>query len=139
MADGFALAIQKGLRTVLAADAGISALVSGRVYDEPPQPVAFPYVRFGNINPNAFDTPTTLGALVDISIEVHSRSSSGRVEATQVAEAVRAALHRQEESVTVAGHTLVELICEAISVTRDNEGRGYTAIILLQAMLEDAA
>jgi hypothetical protein len=139
MADGFALAIQKGLRTILAADAGITALVAGRVYDEPPQAVTFPYVRFGNINSNAFDTPTTLGALVDISIEVHSRSPSGRVEATQIAEAVRAALHRQETSVTVAGHTLVELICEAISVTRDNEGRGYTAVILLQAMLEDAA
>ena len=139
MADGFALAIQKGLRTILASDANITALVAGRVYDEPPQPVTFPYVRFGNINPNAFDTPTTLGALVDISIEAHSRSSSGRVEATQIAEAVRAALHRQETSVTVAGHTLVELICEAISVTRDNEGRGYTAVILLQAMLEDAA
>jgi len=139
MADGFALALQKGLRTVLAANSGITALVAGRIYDEPPQPVLFPYVRFGNINPNAFDTDTALGALVDISIEVHSRSASGRVEATQIAEAVRAALHRQEVSVTVQGHTLVELICEAISVTRDSEGRGYTAIILLQAMLEDAA
>ena len=139
MADGFALAIQKGLRAALAADADITALVAGRIYDEPPQPASFPYVRFGNINPNAFDTDTVLGALVDISIEAHSRSASGRVEATQIAEAVRAALHRQEASVIVAGHTLVELIFEAISVTRDSEGRGYTAVILLQAMLEETA
>ena len=139
MADGFALALQKGLRAALVADADITALVAGRIYDEPPQPVTFPYVRFGNINPNAFDTDTSLGALVDVSIEAHSRSPSGRVEATQIAEAVRAALHRQETAITVTGFTLVELIFEVISVTRDNEGRGYTAVVLLQAMLEETA
>ena len=31
MADGFALAIQKGLRTILVADADITALIAGRV------------------------------------------------------------------------------------------------------------
>jgi len=41
--------------------------------------------------------------------------------------------------VTVAGHTLVELIYQTYSVTRDNEGRGYTAVISLQAMLEKPA
>ena len=139
MADGFALALQKGLRAALAADAGVAALVSGRIYDEPPQNVTFPYIRFGDITPNAFDTDTALGASVDISIEVHSRSASGRVEAARIVEAVRAALHRQEASVTVAGHTLVELIFQVFSVTRDDEGRGHTAVIALQAMLEEIA
>lgn len=139
MSDGFALALQKGLRAALAADAGVAALVSSRIYDEPPQNVTFPYIRFGDITPNAFDTDTALGASVDISIEVHSRSASGRVEAARIVEAVRAALHRQEASVTVAGHTLVELIFQVFSVTRDDEGRGYTAVIALQAMLEEIA
>lgn len=138
MADGFALALQKGLRAALVADADVSGLVSTRVYDEPPQDVTFPYVRFNTIQPNAFDTDTAEGALVDVSLEVHSRSASGRVEAVQIAEAIKSALHRNETAVTVTGFTLVELIFEAFYATRDNDGRGYTAVVSLQAMLETA-
>lgn len=136
MADRYALALQKGLRAALVADAGLSAIVSARIYDEPPQNVTFPYVRFLAIEPQAFDTDTTEGALVTVSFECHSRSASGRVEAAQMAEAIQAALHRQEASVTVTGHTLVELIFENYAVQRDPEGRGYTAVVVLQAMLE---
>jgi len=139
MADGFALALQKGVRAALVADATITGLVGSRVYDEPPQNVTFPYMRFGDIDPSAFDTDNTEGALVGVSIEAHSRAASGRVEVVQMAEAVREALHRQEAAVAVAGHTLVELIFQTFSVTRDNEGRGYTAVIALQAMLEENA
>lgn len=139
MADGFALALQKGVRAALVADATITGLVGPRVYDEPPQNVTFPYMRFGDIDPSAFDTDNTEGALVGVSIEAHSRAASGRVEVVQMAEAVREALHRQEGAVTVSGHTLVELIFQTFSVTRDNEGRGYTAVIALQAMLEENA
>ena len=138
MADGYALATQKGILAALKAAGGVTGLVSTRIYDEPPQDVVFPYLRFNTIQPNAFDTDTAEGALVDISLEAHSRSASGRVEATQIAEAVQAALHRQEASVTVSGYTLVELIFDAISVTRDGDGRGYTAVIALQAMLDTA-
>ena len=139
MADGFALALQKGLRAALSANAGVTALVGARIYDEPPQNVTFPYMRFGDIEPSAFDTDTIEGSLVGVSIEAHSRSASGRVEAVQMVEAVKEALHRKETSVTVAGHTLVELIFQTYSVTRDGEGRGYTAVIALQAMLEEPA
>lgn len=138
MADGYALATQVGILSALKANSGVSSLVSNRIYDEPPQDVVFPYLRFNTIQPNAFDTDTAQGALVDISLEAHSRSASGRVEATRVAEAVQAALHRQEAFVSIAGYNLVELIFEAISVTRDSEGRGFTAVISLQAMLDTA-
>jgi flagellar basal body-associated protein FliL len=136
MADGFALALQKGLRARLVAVAGVTAIVSTRIYDEPPQAVVFPYLRFDEITANVFDTDSTVGSSVDITIEANSRSASGRVEAVQMVEAVRAALHRQEASVTVTGFTLVELIFQTYSVTRDPDGRGYTAVIALQALLE---
>ena len=138
MADGYALATQKGVLAALKAATDVTDLVSTRIYDEPPQDVVYPYLRFNTIQPNAFDTDTAEGALVDISFEAHSRSASGRVEATQIAEAVKAALHRNETSVTVTGYTLVELIFETISVTRDSDGRGYTAVISFQAMLDTA-
>ena len=138
MADGYALATQVGILSALKANSGVTSLVPNRIYDEPPQDVVFPYLRFNTIQPNAFDTDTAQGALVDISLEAHSGSGSGRVEATRVAEAVQAALHRQEAFVSIAGYNLVELIFEAISVTRDSEGRGFTAVISLQAMLDTA-
>jgi hypothetical protein len=138
MADGFLLALQKGVRATLMANSGVTALIGQRLYDEPPQNVTFPYARFGGIEPLAFDTDTKEGALVSFTVEVYSRSASGRVEAAQVAEAIKAALHRKETSVSVAGHALVELIFETFSVTRDGEGRGYTAVVSLQAMLEVA-
>lgn len=139
MADGYSLALQKGLRAALAVNSGVTGLVSTRIYDEPPQNVVFPYVRFGDLTPNAFDTDTIEGAEVKISFEAHSRSPSGRVEAAKIVEAVKAALHRKESLVTVTGFTLVELIFETFMVTRDPEGRGYTAVILLQATLETNA
>lgn len=138
MPDGFALALQKGLRAALVANAGVTTLVSTRVFDEPPQDVIFPYLRFGDINPTAFDTDTKVGATVDLTLEANSRSASGRVEAVKIVEAVNAALHRQEASVTVTGFTLVELIFETHNVTRDPDGRGYTAVIALRALLETA-
>ena len=78
MADGFALALQKGIRAALAANAGVTAIVGTRIYDEPPQNVTFPYIRFGDIEPSAFDTDTIEGSLAGISIEAHSRTPSGR-------------------------------------------------------------
>ena len=139
MADGFVLALQKGLRAALVANSDVTDLVSTRVYDEPPQDVVFPYLRFGEITPVAFDTDTLEGSLVSVSLEANSRSASGRVEAARIIEAVKAALHSQETAVTVTGFTLVELIFQTFSVTRDAEGRGYTAVIALQAMLEEIA
>jgi len=138
MADGYALATQKGLLAALKSASSVTDLVSTRIYDEPPQDVVYPYLRFNTIQPSAFDTDTAQGSLVDISLEAHSRSASGRVEATRIVEAVKDALHRQESAVTVTGYTLVELIFDTISVTRDGDGRGYTAVIALQAMLDTA-
>ena len=139
MSDNFALALQKGLRAALVANAGFTALVSTRLYDEPPQNVTFPYARFGDITPAAFDTDGTEGSLVNVGIEAHSRSASGRVEAVKVVEAIKEALHRNETAVTVSGYALVELVFQTYSVTRDAEGRGYTAVIALQAMLDATA
>ncbi len=136
MADGFGLALWVGIRAALVADSNITDLVSTRVYGEPPNDPTFPYIRRGNSIVSAFDVACVEGATVNFSIEVHSRSAAGDTEAMQVVEAVKTALHRQESSVTVTGFTLVELIFQTFSPDRDPEGRGYTATIAFQAMLE---
>lgn len=89
MADGFALAVQVGVRAALVADTDVSALVGARVYDEPPSDAQPPYIRFGDITPGAFDTDSTEGAEVQIGIICHSRDIAGRVEAVQMVEAVK--------------------------------------------------
>ena len=136
MADGFGLALQKGVRTRLINYADLTSLISTRVYDEPPANVVFPYLRFVEIQPRIFDTDDKTGARVDLTMCAHSRSASGRVEATQVVEAVRAALHRQEANVTATGFNLIELIFDDYFAERDADGRGYTAYISFNVMME---
>jgi hypothetical protein len=138
MSDNFALALQKGIGALLAADAGVTALVGQRIYDEPPSTADFPYVRFGEISPSAADTDSTEGAEVQIGLQVHSRPVAGRTEAVRVVEAVKAAMHRQEASVTVTGFNLVELIFQTYAAQRDPDGRGYTATISFRATVENA-
>lgn len=137
MSNGFALEVQKGVRTTLLAASDVTDLVSTRIYDEPPTPVAYPFIRFGNITPNADDTDGSLGAEVSFEIEAFTQTT-GRVEATQIAEAVRAALHRQEGSVTLTGFNLIEMRCENYVVVRNADERGHRASVILTANLETA-
>ena len=137
MSNSFALELQKGIRAALVADSGVTTLVSTRVYDEPPQNVTYPFVRFGDIQPRSADTDGSTGAEVTFNVETYSQKT-GRVEATQIAEAIRTALHRSEGSVTLAGFNLIELRCETYVVDRDREGRGHNGNVIFSAILETA-
>jgi len=137
MSNSFALELQKGVRAALVANSSLTALVAARVYDEPPQNVTYPFVRFGDIQPRSMDTDGSTGADVTFNIEGYSQTT-GRVEATQIAEAVRTALHRQEGSVSLNGFNLIEMRCETYVVDRDREGRGHNANIIFTALMETA-
>ena len=137
MSNSFALELQKGVRAALVANNSLTALVAARVYDEPPQNVTYPFVRFGDIQPRSMDTDGSTGADVTFNIEGYSQTT-GRVEATQIAEAVRTALHRQEGSVSLTGFNLIEMRCETYVVDRDREGRGHNANIIFTALMETA-
>lgn len=137
MSNSFALELQKGIRAALVANSGLTTLVSTRVYDEPPQNVTYPFVRFGDIQPRSADTDGSTGAEVTFNVETYSQTT-GRVEATQIAEAIRTALHRSEGSVTLSGINLIELRCETYVVDRDREGRGHNGNVIFSAILETA-
>ena len=137
MSNSFALELQKGVRAALVANSSLTALVAARVYDEPPQNVTYPFVRFGDVQPRSMDTDGSTGADVTFNIEGYSQTT-GRVEATQIAEAVRTALHRQEGSVSLTGFNLIEMRCETYVVDRDREGRGHNANIIFTALMETA-
>ena len=137
MSSSFALELQKGLRAALVADSSLTALVAARVYDEPPQAPTYPFVRFGDIQPRSADTDGSTGAEVTFNVEGYSQTT-GRVVATQIAEALRNALHRSEGLITLSGINVIELRCETYVVDRDREGRGHNANVIFTAMLETA-
>ena len=86
MADGVATAFQKTLIAALRADAGVSALVGARVYDEPPQAAVLPYVRLGTVIAGRVPSDGANAYEITFSVEGHSRPVAGRVEATRLAE-----------------------------------------------------
>lgn len=135
MARGYALALQAALIATLNADADIVALVGARVYDEPPQKAQRPYIRIGGIEPRPLRSDCGRAATVTFGIEAHSRpDTSGRGEATKCAEAIVAAL--DEAPLTVADFTVVQLHWLTQDVTRDADGKGYTAIAAFSTILD---
>jgi len=136
--DDVALALQAALVAALKADAGVAALVGGRVYDEPPQGAALPYVRIGNIDLAPLRMDGAKDHDIMFSVEGHSRPVQGRVEATRLAAAIRAALDETDPGPSVAGFTLEWLQWMTQTVTRDSDGRSYMASVAFQAALSDA-
>lgn len=135
MSNSFALELQKGVLATLAANSATTAIVSTRIYDEPPTPATYPFIRFGNITPSADDTDGDISAEVSMNVEAFSQTT-GRVECAQIAEAVRLALHRQETAVSLTGFNLIELRCESYSVTKIADDRGHKASVLFTAMMQ---
>lgn len=136
MADSYSLDLQKGIRAALVADAGITALVGSRIYDKPPQAVTYPFILLGNFQVNPADTDGTLAAFVTASIEAHSRSIAGSVEGQRIVEAIRAVLHRGETVVSLASHTLVELIEQTSQVSRNSSGEAFTGVAVYRALVD---
>lgn len=134
MADGPTLALQKGLIARLRAT--LAGLVEARVYDEPPDPVLFPYVRLGNLDLRPFRSDARVAWTITFSIEVHSRPVAGRVEATRIAEAVIAALDEQHASLTVTGFTPAWVQFITSTVARDRDGESHVAVIAFDAVLD---
>jgi hypothetical protein len=136
VADGPALALQKGLIQQIKALSSVTSLVGQRIYDEPPQGVELPYVRIGNIDLRPFRTDARVAWSFTFSIEVYSRPTAGRVEATRIAEAVIAGLDEQHRNLTVAGFTPAWVQFITSTVSRADEGKSYVAIIAFDAVLD---
>lgn len=135
---GPALAVMSGLRAALRADPDLTALISGRVVDEPRKNQAFPYVRFGRIDVKSDDTSGHIAYSVTIGLEAHSRPIAGRVEATAICEAMSELLHRKPEAVTLAGFNLWDLQAQAMSATPASDGASYVGVLALRLKFDAA-
>ena len=137
MADDGSLALQAALIARLRADADLAALVFGRVYDEPPKDVAFPYVRLGA---EVLGTER-IGCFADddiaFSIECHSRPVAGRVEAKRLAAAVRASLDDADIALGSGKHLdWIEHL--TTSYSRAADGVSWIAVVAFEAAVADA-
>lgn len=148
MADGELIALQRALRAGLIADAAIAALVSSRVYDEPPErgdpDYATPFIRFGRFIRSPMDTDSTAALDIAFGLEVHTEPAAGRASARQVSDVLYSSLHRQEgiisASLAADGFHLVDLTFEADTdpARRAEDDQAYVATVAFRCLIEPA-
>ncbi|WP_353475518.1 DUF3168 domain-containing protein [Salipiger sp. H15] len=131
MADGPVLALQDAVVLALLADADVAALVSGRVFVEPQDDVVFPYIHLGRQDASADRIGCYTDDSIIFSVECHSRPVSARVEALQIAHAVRMALDDAE--LALDGYTLDWCDYLTHAVSRSSAGDTYTATVAFEA------
>lgn len=133
MAD-YAYLLQRALIARLSAFPAVTAFVDQRIYDEPPQPVDYPYVGIGGVEPQPLRSDGGTAATVTFSIEVHSRPDSGRVQATWIANAVREGL--DDHALAVVDLTTVTMHWRGQTVSKNADGESYLAILVFTTILD---
>jgi len=127
------LELQGAIVTRLKADATLTTLISGRVYDQPPDPVTFPYVTIGEAQFLRDDATCISGGDVYLTLHGWSRAV-GFPEVRRVADAVMDSLHLAP--LTLATNRLVSIMHRQTRVFRDPDGLTSHAVIEFVANVE---
>jgi hypothetical protein len=133
MATGSSLALQKALHAALIADAGLAAIVAGRVHDDVPQGAVFPYVVIGDVSTRDWSTQTEDGHEHIVVIHAWSRQR-GRREVQMIIERIDAVL--DGALLTLEDHRLVTLRVVFWTALRDLDGASYHGVVRLRAVTE---
>jgi len=130
-------ALQKFIYEMLVADPALTALIgAGRVFDDPPADLDPPYLVLGHWT--VADLGSSMEAGEEHSIDLVLWSSAhGRLQVTQAAAAVRAALAGVAGSLNPA-HTLAMLQFASSRVERDAATRYFRAVLRFRAVTEGA-
>jgi hypothetical protein len=129
-------ALRAAIHDALTQDGALSALLGGpKVYDEPPQAAAFPYVTLGEARVSDFSAGDELGEEHQLTLHAFSRQG-GRREAHLIAGALLQAL--DDAPLELDGHRLVNLRFAVADVRREADGRTYHALVRFRAMTEPA-
>jgi hypothetical protein len=129
------LPLQKAIVATLQADPTLSAIVHGRVYDNVPAPVTFPYVSIGpfQVLPEAADCSE--GVEIFVTLDGWSRDGGKSIEAKRLGAAIGTALH--EAALTLDnGQRLVSIALEQINYLRDPDGLTAHAAVTVRALTE---
>lgn len=127
------LALQGAINVRLRAE--ISA-IGGRVFDEVPADVAFPYVELGEFH-TVDDGAQCLDAVeVFATLHVWSRAA-GQVEAKQIGGAVRGAVHEADLDLGAAWQFL-EIAHQDTRYLKDPDGRTSHGVLTFRALVAAA-
>ncbi len=129
------LALQKALVAALKADAPLTAIVAGRIWDQPPAAPAYPYVTLGEdqVLPDRGDCYE--GS--DVTLTLHAWSNAtGFPEVKRIVAAIRAVLG--PDLILEAGTHLVDLTFDEARYLRDPDGTTSHAVLTFTARTEPA-
>ncbi len=127
------LALQKAVLAALRADGPVSALLNGRIHDEPPASPVYPYVAIGRSEARPWGGVEAEGVEHALSLTCVSRFG-GAEEARAVIDAMRAALHGA--ALSLDGHRLVNLRASFADVFRASDWRSTYGVLRLRAVTE---
>lgn len=129
-------ALRAAIHDALASDGALTALLGGpKIYDEPPQAAAFPYVTLGEARVTDFSTGSEPGQEHQLTLHAWSRQGGHR-EAHLISGALLQAL--DDAPLNLADHRLVNLRFATADVRREADGRTYHALVRFRAMTESA-
>jgi hypothetical protein len=129
------LALQQAIRSRLIADAGVSAFVGERIYDDVPSSAVTPYLAFGafQVFPERGDCLD--GAEVVITLDGYAADKRAMVTVKGLGAAVAAALDEALIPLETP-HRLVELLVEPINYLRDPDNITGHAALTIRAKCE---
>lgn len=127
------IALAAAIRAAAMEDAGVQAIVAGRVYDDPPPGVTFPYITIGRIESKPIDSSEREALEHGLTLHVWSRYG-GRAEALQAIAALRRCLHNA--GLSVADRRLVLLFAQFADVFRSGDGITTHGVLRLKAITE---
>jgi hypothetical protein len=129
------LALQGAVVGRLKADTAVGALVGDRIYDRVKEGPTFPYIAWGD--DQVLDDSTDCHDDVEVFTTLHIWSRTvGRVEAKQIAQAVRASLHDQE--FTLTDNALIVMMHDSTRILRDPDGLTSHAVIVFRSLIQAA-
>ncbi|PCD66814.1 DUF3168 domain-containing protein [Rhizobium phaseoli] len=127
------LELQGALVGRLKADAPLTVLVQGRVYDQPPSPVTYPYVTIGEAQTIRDDATCVSGGQVYLTLHAWS-TKTGFLEVKQVADAVVESLHLAP--IALPTNRLISIMHRQTRTFRDADGLTSHAVIEFVANTE---
>jgi hypothetical protein len=126
--------VQKAVYAALIANTTLTGLLGGpRVYDDVAQGTAYPHVTLGQTSSSDYGTGGEDGEEHILTLHVWSQAG-GRSEAQGIMGAMRDVLHRA--SLTLTGHTLVNLTQQFSDIRRDGDGVTLHGILRFRAVTE---
>ena len=127
--------LQNFIVATLRGDVSVGDICGDRVYDNIPSNEVFPYISFGPSDFISDDADCIDGRQETVQLDIWSQKQGSLVEAKNLTDAVKSALHDAEGDLGV--NALVGLRVPSARVVRDPDGKTARGIISVEALVEE--